>query len=100
MRKINTILFITLSNIGDCILTLPVLDKIRAAYPDARVSVFSGPRPKELFEHNPAVADLIIYDKHAPLRDKIRLFRELYARSSIWLWICATVSWALYCRQL
>jgi lipopolysaccharide heptosyltransferase II len=80
MRPVHKILFITLSNIGDCILTLPVLDDIRAAYPGAAITVFAGARPRELFEHNPAVHDLVIYDKHAPLPAKISLVRSLAAQ--------------------
>ncbi len=76
-RKINKILFITLSNIGDVILTLPALDYLREAFPEARITVMSGPRPKEIFENNPRVYRLIIYDKHSGLIDKIRLFNEL-----------------------
>ena len=34
MLKINKILFITLSNIGDVILTLPALDFLREKFPD------------------------------------------------------------------
>ncbi|MBM3249390.1 MAG: lipopolysaccharide heptosyltransferase II [Candidatus Omnitrophica bacterium] len=75
--QIKKILFITLSNIGDVILTLPVLDALRADFPQAQVTVMSGPRPKELFEDNPFISRLIVYDKHAGLGEKIRLFNEL-----------------------
>ncbi|MFA6384381.1 MAG: glycosyltransferase family 9 protein, partial [Candidatus Omnitrophota bacterium] len=80
MRQIRKILFITLSNIGDCILTLPVLDAVKARYPDADVTVLSGPRPRELFESNPAVRDLVIYDKHSSAGAKIRLAFDLAGR--------------------
>ena len=80
MNPIRKILFITLSNIGDCILTLPVLDALRSRYPGASITVFCGTRPKVLFEHNPVVGDLIVFDKHGPLRDKIRLVRALASR--------------------
>lgn len=71
------ILFITLSNIGDVILTLPALDCLISSYPQAEVTVMCGPRPQEIFQHNPAIFRLIVYDKHAPLSAKIRLFNEL-----------------------
>lgn len=57
------ILFVTLSNIGDAILTLPVLDALRLNYPDSEITCISGPRPKEIFENNPAFKKVIIYDK-------------------------------------
>lgn len=77
MANINKILFITLSNIGDVILTLPALDYLRREFPEAKITVVSGPRPKEIFENNPAADDFIVYDKHARLKEKIKLFRRL-----------------------
>jgi lipopolysaccharide heptosyltransferase II len=75
--KINKILFITLSNLGDVILTLPALDALRANFPEAKITVMVGPRPKEIFEENPFIERLIIFDKHAAWKDQSRLFREL-----------------------
>jgi lipopolysaccharide heptosyltransferase II len=77
MANINKILFITLSNIGDVMLTLPALDYLRRKFPEAKITVVSGARPKEIFENNPAADDLIVYDKHARLKEKIKLFRRL-----------------------
>ena len=71
------ILFITLSNIGDCILTLPVLDALRNAYPKALISCLVPERPKEIFVNNPAVEKIIVFNKHARLTDKIKLFISL-----------------------
>src|SRR3989338_383465 len=73
-NSINKVLFITLSNIGDCILTLPVLDYLRENIPQAKITVMVGPRAKGIFENNPYINKLIIYDKYAPLRQKIKLF--------------------------
>jgi heptosyltransferase-2 len=74
---IKKILFITLSNIGDVILTLPVLDYLRANFPAAKITVMVGPRPKEIFKNNPYIDRLIVYDKYSRLREKIKLFQEL-----------------------
>jgi heptosyltransferase-2 len=74
---VNKILFITLSNIGDCILTLPVLDALRGNFPEGKITCLVGSRPKEIFENSPHIDKLIVYDKHASLKEKIRLFREL-----------------------
>jgi len=71
---INKILFITLSNIGDVILTLPALDSLRQEFPQSKITVMAGPRPQEIFQANPYIHNLIIYDKYAPLRKKIKLF--------------------------
>lgn len=69
---VKKILFITLSNIGDVILTLPVLDVLRQNYPHSQITVVAGPRAKELFIANPLLYRVIIYDKRAALREKAR----------------------------
>lgn len=71
------ILFITLSNIGDCILSLPVLDALRNEYPEAKISCLVSERPKEIFINNPAIKKVIVFNKHAKLIDKIKLFLSL-----------------------
>ncbi|MFH1190663.1 MAG: lipopolysaccharide heptosyltransferase II [Candidatus Omnitrophota bacterium] len=75
------ILFITLSNIGDCILTLPVLDFLRQKYPRALITCLVPPRPWEIFMNNPAVHDVIIFDKQVKLINKIKLFFDLSKRN-------------------
>lgn len=77
MPKSNKILFITLTNIGDAILTLPVVDELRAYLPQAEITVLTGPRPSELFEDNPYIKKVIIYDKHSFLSRKLGLLRML-----------------------
>lgn len=74
---INKILFITLSNIGDVILTLPALDYLKESFPQAKITVLVGPRAKEIFENNIHLDRIIIYDKFCGLRKKIQLFLEL-----------------------
>lgn len=71
------ILFVTLSNIGDAVLTLPALDYLTSAFPAAEVTCLVGPRPRELFVSNPAVRSIVVYDKKSRLRDKVRLLARL-----------------------
>jgi len=73
----ENILFITLSNIGDVILTLPVLDTLRERYPLSKITVICGKRPAKIFQDNPYIHRFIPYDKHSPLKEKIKLFNEL-----------------------
>jgi lipopolysaccharide heptosyltransferase II len=74
---IEKVLFFTLSNFGDVILTLPALDALRAEYPQALITVMVGPRAAGVFENNPYINELIIYDKYAPVKEKIKLFFKL-----------------------
>ncbi|MFC1666778.1 glycosyltransferase family 9 protein [Candidatus Omnitrophota bacterium] len=80
--EIRKILFITLSNIGDAILTLPVLSALKDSFPDARIDVVVGPKPRQIFTKDPGINNIFIYDKHAKLKEKIdfigRLKREKY----------------------
>lgn len=76
-EAIKKILFITLSNIGDVILTMPVFSLLRRRFPRARITVMVGPRPQELFTRDPRVDRLIIYDKSVSFWKKARLVRRL-----------------------
>src|SRR3989338_7102793 len=76
-KEIHKILFITLSNIGDVILTLPVLSALKDNFKDADIDVVVGPRPKEIFVKDPRIHRIFVYDKHARIRDKIGFIRKL-----------------------
>ncbi len=71
------ILFITLSNIGDAVLTLPVLDSVIKNNIGAQITVLVGPRPKEIFENNHLIHEVIVFDKRAPLSQQLALFNRL-----------------------
>ncbi|MBI4227368.1 MAG: glycosyltransferase family 9 protein [Candidatus Omnitrophica bacterium] len=72
------ILLISLSNIGDVILTTPVLEALARRWPAAAITVIAGPRAAPLFERDPRVAAVIPYDKTAPVIEKLRLLWRLY----------------------
>ncbi|MDD5512922.1 MAG: lipopolysaccharide heptosyltransferase II [Candidatus Omnitrophica bacterium] len=74
---VKKILFITLSNIGDVIMTLPALDTLREHFPQAKITCLVGPRPRQIFEENPFIDRLMIFDKHAGVAQNFRLFKEL-----------------------
>jgi heptosyltransferase II len=75
--EIRKILFITLSNIGDAILTLPSLDYIRERLYGAKITVMAGSRTKELFEGNPFIEKVIVYEKKCSLGEQIKFFFDL-----------------------
>ena len=79
LSNAHKILFITLSNIGDVILTLPVLSALRDNFPEASIDVVVGPRPQEVFKKDPRVNRVFIYDKHIGLKDKITFIKNLKA---------------------
>ncbi len=75
--KVKRILFISLSNIGDIVLTTPAMRVLSESFPDARMDIMVGPNGAELFKRHPAIFKVIEYDKHIPLRDKRGLIRKL-----------------------
>ncbi|MFH1753365.1 MAG: glycosyltransferase family 9 protein [Candidatus Omnitrophota bacterium] len=75
--KIKRILLITLTNIGDIVLTTPVVSALNREFPDAELDVMVGPGGKDIFKKHAMVSRVVIYDKLIPMREKMRLIRRL-----------------------
>ena len=73
-------LLITLSNIGDAVMTTPVLQVLHRACPDDLIDIVADRRSAAVFKHCPYLGDIYIKDKRAPLRGTWQLLRELRAR--------------------
>lgn len=71
--QVKRMLVITLSNVGDVILTTPVIKALKDEFPGSRIDVMVGPAGREIFERDPAVFKLIIYDRHLSIADKRRM---------------------------
>ncbi|MDD5005173.1 MAG: glycosyltransferase family 9 protein [Candidatus Omnitrophica bacterium] len=76
-QEVKKILFITLSNIGDVILTLPSLDYLKHRFKDASFTILSGPYASRLFSGDPRIKENISYDKHMLFRKKLTFFNRL-----------------------
>ena len=76
-NQIKRILVITLSNIGDIILTTPVIRVLSKEFPVSRMDIMVGPRGREIFDKDPGIFKLIIYDKHGSIAQKRRLQLKL-----------------------
>ncbi len=75
--RMPKVLFITTSNLGDAVLTTPVLQRLIDRHGAGNVSVMAGAKAAPLFQDDAALAQVIVYDKRAGLRDKFRLLRML-----------------------
>jgi ADP-heptose:LPS heptosyltransferase len=75
-RKMK-ILFVTLSNIGDVILTTPVLMTLASKYPQAEVTAVVGPRAKGILEDSRYVHRLVIYNKKAGWKEQLQFLKEI-----------------------
>ena len=49
-EKIHKILVVTLSNLGDAVLTLPVFQTLIQNFPEAKIHVVAGERTLEVFQ--------------------------------------------------
>jgi ADP-heptose:LPS heptosyltransferase len=71
-EKIKSILFITLSNLGDIILTTPVLQRLRDEFPAAKIDVITGAPGKEIFERHPSVREVIVQQKNRNFGERLK----------------------------
>lgn len=58
-------------------MTLPALDALRHNFPQAKIIVMTAERPRHIFEGNPGISKLIVYNKRSTIKDNLGLFREL-----------------------
>jgi len=67
--EIHKILVISLTNIGDVVLTFPVIDILKKDFPSAKLSVVIGPKATSLIVDNPYITGVHIFDKRqSPLK--------------------------------
>ncbi|MFH1406869.1 MAG: lipopolysaccharide heptosyltransferase II [Candidatus Omnitrophota bacterium] len=65
-KKYTRILVIRLDRIGDILLSTPVLEALRSAYPQSYIAMMIAPHARPIVEGNPYINDFIIYDKEGP----------------------------------
>lgn len=77
LNSVKRILIVSLSNIGDAVLTLPVFGALQENFREAQIDVVVGPRAKEVFEADPRVDTVFVYDKRASAASKLKLVLAL-----------------------
>lgn len=73
----SRLLFVTLSNIGDLVLTTPALMALHQQYPTALIDIVADRRSSELLRHSPFLGTLFHRDKAEGLPGVLKLLREL-----------------------
>lgn len=66
--------------IGDAIMTTPVIRSIRRNYPDAHITVLAKPWVIPVFDHNPYINEIMVYQnstRHAKGVGTLRLARDI-----------------------
>ena len=77
MNKINKILIIRLSSLGDIILTTPVIEAIRCKFPDANIYYLTKTEYRELLKANPYIDEIICVDTYDGIRGIYNLFKAI-----------------------
>ena len=74
MKKI---LVVSLTNLGDAILSYPAIHALWAAYPNAQFHLLVSSRNRELFEGNSQVSRIWVRQKRAPFYEQAALVAQL-----------------------
>ena len=73
----DRILLVTLSNIGDLVMTTPVMRVLHEIFPNHLIDIVADRRSGELLEPCPFVGDLIWKDKRQTWVEKLRFLRRI-----------------------
>lgn len=84
MKEPRSILVVTLSNIGDVVMTTPVIMALAGRFPEARITVVVGPKAKPVIEKSRHIHRIVVYDKKADLMGKWRFLLELWKDRYDW----------------
>lgn len=71
------ILIITPSNIGDAVLMTPVISALLENFSDAKISVITTGNCRQLFDDDPSIQMVYLYEKKAPIGKKLELIKQL-----------------------
>ena len=71
------ILLVSMTNIGDVLLTCPVIDILRNDFPQAKMDVVVGPKAATLFGDNPNF-NIKVFNKQSSIKEKWAWFLDLY----------------------
>ncbi len=71
------------TNLGDAILALPTLDRIKANYPHDKISAICSPRIKDFFIKNTFIDEIVVFDKLWAGRQKMRFSLDLRGKYDV-----------------
>ncbi|HEY9199516.1 MAG TPA: glycosyltransferase family 9 protein [Gammaproteobacteria bacterium] len=77
MNTAAHILVVTLSNIGDAVMTTPVLEALHRRFPEALIDIVADRRSSEIFTHCPYHGRIVFKEKRSGWRGLLRLVRSL-----------------------
>jgi lipopolysaccharide heptosyltransferase II len=81
----KNILVITLSNIGDVIMTTPVIMALISKFPQAKLTAVVGPRAKGVLKGSRFIDRVLVYDKQASLIEQWQFLLRLRRKNYDWV---------------
>lgn len=75
--QVTQILFVTLSNIGDAVLTTPSLEALHLQFPNAVIDIVCDKRSAIIFKHCPYLGTLIYKEKQGSWKTLLKLLKTL-----------------------
>ena len=69
------ILIIRTDRIGDAVLSIPVIENLRTAYPHAYIAFMCSPLTEDIVRTNPFLDEVIVYDKRGTHKSILSLLR-------------------------
>lgn len=79
------ILIVTLNNIGDAVLSTPVITTLAQKFPEAERTVVVGPRAAELLQGSRYIDRLVVYNKKGNLWEQWKFLQALRRNSYDWV---------------
>jgi heptosyltransferase II len=82
MHSYHNILIRGVNRLGDTLFMMPSIKALKLKYPEARLSVLTKPLPADLYQHNPYIDEVIIFDyqkNHQGLPGRLKLIKTLRA---------------------
>src|SRR3989338_3187098 len=70
-ESVQKILIVTLSNLGDAVLTLPVFAAVNQTFPKAKIHVVASASSRVVFENDERIEKILVFDKKSTWREKI-----------------------------
>ncbi|MFA6637204.1 MAG: glycosyltransferase family 9 protein [Candidatus Omnitrophota bacterium] len=71
MENVRKILLVSLSNLGDIILTTPVFVMLSENFPGSRIDVIAGPPGKSIFSAHPRSGRIIVRKRRQTIRERV-----------------------------
>lgn len=77
-NQVRSFLFVSSSNLGDAVLSLPAFAAALSAFPGAEADVVCGPAAKAVFEDDPRIREVMV-DVKRPLSSRLKLLKKVHA---------------------